>query len=139
MTVSIQTSRQITEAAKQSIDEGLGEFNRSAAPLEQVSTLYSVAHIGELTLGGILGRTWGKCAEIQILWVHPDYRHQGLGSRLMQDFESTAIREFNISTFYLETFTFQAPEFYQRLGYEVGFKISGFTPDIEKFLLIKQL
>ena len=39
----------------------------------------------------------------------------------------------------LETLSFQAPDFYRGLGYEVVHSVSGFPNDIEKFYFEKQL
>ena len=40
---------------------------------------------------------------------------------------------------YLDTFTFQAPDFYRRLGYTVATTIEGFPDGIIKFLMTKRL
>lgn len=56
--------------------------------------------------------------EIDILWVHKDYRKQGLGKRLLEEAEKIA--RTNKCTFIkLNTFSFQAPEFYEKYGYKV--------------------
>jgi GNAT superfamily N-acetyltransferase len=53
---------------------------------------------------------------MHLLWVAKPYRAQGVGSRLLSEAEATA-REKGRRGVYLDTFTFQAPEFYRRLGY----------------------
>ena len=40
---------------------------------------------------------------------------------------------------YLDTFTFQAPRLYQRLGFEIACSFEGFPDDIVKFVLRKQI
>ena len=40
---------------------------------------------------------------------------------------------------YLDTFTFQAPGFYEKLGYSVALVTRGFAEDIQKFTLHKSL
>ena len=40
---------------------------------------------------------------------------------------------------YLDTFSFQAPDFYRAIGYEVAYEIEGFPDNITKHLMIKHL
>ncbi len=40
---------------------------------------------------------------------------------------------------YLDTFTFQAPAFYLKLGYEVACELKGFPDDVSKFVMRKTL
>lgn len=40
---------------------------------------------------------------------------------------------------YLDTFSFQAPEFYRRCGYATALRIDGFADGIAKHLMVKRL
>lgn len=55
---------------------------------------------------------------IDILWVDERYRKHGLGSKLLEEIEKIA-KEQNCSLIHLDTFDFQAKDFYLRQGYEV--------------------
>ncbi len=91
---------------------------------------------GEL-VGGAVGRTWGTCCELQQLWVEPGQRRQGIGARLVREFEhQAAVR--GCRTFYLETFSFQAPRLYRTLGYEVRLELHGFAPGIVKYTMVRE-
>ena len=120
------------------VDAGLGEANRVAAPLHEVRPLSCVARLasGEI-IGGVIGRTWGRCCEVQQLWVHADHRRQGIGSRLMNDLHRRA-QERGCCTFYLETMSFQAPGLYRSLGYETRLEISGFSESITKHFMVRE-
>jgi ribosomal protein S18 acetylase RimI-like enzyme len=125
-------------AAARLIDEGLGEANDAAAPLQQVRRLACYAQTADgIVIGGAVGRTWGACCELQQLWVAPARRGSGIGSALVRRFEALAAAR-GCDTFYLETFSFQAPALYRGLGYEVAATIAGFAPGIEKHLMIKR-
>jgi GNAT superfamily N-acetyltransferase len=67
-------------------------------------------------VGGLSGRIWDGVLEISVLWVHEDFRGQGYGTRLMEVAEAEGIaRGCHLAA--LRTFSYQAPEFYRRLGY----------------------
>jgi GNAT superfamily N-acetyltransferase len=125
------------EAAR--VDAGLDAFNFAAAPLNDVRPLVALLRTADQHwVGGVVGRTWGECAEVQQLWVETAYRRQGWGTYLMNAFEEQA-RARGCRTVYLETFSFQAPDFYRALGYEVRLELSGFAPGIRKYILVREL
>jgi GNAT superfamily N-acetyltransferase len=119
------------------VDAGLGKANEYAAPFHEVQPLSAVARLptGEIA-GGIVGRTWGACCEIQQVWVHADHRRRGLGTRLIREFERRAESR-GCRKFYLETFSFQAPRLYLALGYTVGLAIAGFPETIVKYIMVR--
>ncbi len=121
------------------VGQGLGDFNEAAAPLHQVRPLACHARDAQGTvIGGALGRTWGACVELQQLWVGAAWRRQGLGARLVLRFEALAMQR-GCRLAYLDTFSFQAPSLYARLGYVKVSTIAGFAPGIEKYGMHKVL
>ena len=89
-------------------------------------------------IGGILGGTYWGWMYIDILWVQEDYRHNGIGSKLLTEAEKEAVRR-GCHHVHLDTMSWQAPDFYKKHGYEV----IGVLPDIpsgnQKYLLMKAL
>ena len=55
---------------------------------------------------------------IDILWIDEAYRKQGLGSKMLKEIECIALEE-GCHLIHLDTFDFQAKDFYIRHGYEV--------------------
>ena len=63
---------------------------------------------------------------------------RGLGTQLVQSFETHA-RKRRCTSFYLETFNFQAPELYQALGYAVAFENSVYPHGVIKYVMVKHV
>lgn len=121
------------------VDAGLGEFNDQAAPLHEVQPLSCFAHApSEQVVGGAVGRRWGSCCELQQLWVEPAQRRKGIGAQLIEAFEASA-RGHGCTSFYLETFSFQAPSLYISLGYKVAYEYAGYPRGIVKYYMVKQV
>src|SRR5438874_6943653 len=65
-------------------------------------------------VGGLLGATELSWLKIDILAVHAEYRRSGIGRRLMQLAEEEA-RSRGCRHVFLDTMSFQAPDFYRKL------------------------
>lgn len=89
-------------------------------------------------VAGISGWLWGECLEIDYLWVQEAVRGQGVGKQLVIALEEAAVVR-GCRQITLETFSFQAPEFYQKLGYNEFGVIDGFGNHFRKFYMQKRL
>lgn len=135
MALAFSTTDTPPEGKLLAVDTGLEQHNDAAAPLAEVRQLAAFATDETGTVvGGAVGRTWGQCCELLQLWVAPEHRSHGVGSRLLRDFEAHA-RTRGCSIFYLTTLSFQAPEFYARHGYAVLAQIAGYPNGIVKYLM----
>ncbi|WP_069768609.1 N-acetyltransferase [Streptomyces sp. LUP30] len=93
---------------------------------------------GELA-GGLVGHTWTAWLHVAQLWVDARHRGAGLGSRLLAEAERAARDERGCTRVRLETWDFQAPEFYRRHGYQVVCVIEDYPPGITEYTLTKRL
>jgi GNAT superfamily N-acetyltransferase len=75
---------------------------------------------------------------INWLWVADSYRKHGVGSQLMAGAEAAA-RDHGCRAAYLDTFTFQAPKFYERLGYREFGRLNDFPPGYARIWFTKAL
>jgi len=101
------------------IEAGLTAFNLLHAPPENDQPLLVVARAADnRVVGGAVGNTWWGWLRIDALWVDEAVRYQGLGTRLMRAAEAEALRR-ECHHVFLDTLSFQALPFYQKLGYTV--------------------
>ena len=139
MELTYDLDDRVTDADTSAIDAGLVSFNLKRGGIDEVRRLAVVARDSEgRPVAGSIGRTWGECYEIQVLWVRKDLRRAGVGSRLLEMSEAEAARR-GCTLVHLDTYDFQAPEFYRRHGYEEFHRIAGFPRGIERFYLSKRL
>jgi GNAT superfamily N-acetyltransferase len=89
-------------------------------------------------VAGISGWTWAHACEIRDLWVHPSLRGQGYGERLLTSAEQEA-RLHGCKVILLASYSFQAPEFYQKHGYELAWQLNDFPPGHRYSYLVKRL
>lgn len=78
-------------------------------------------------IAAVTGHTWGGTCYVSNLWVHADFRGEGHGRSLMAAVEASA-KNRGCAQILLSTHSFQAPKFYERLG----FKSQGFIPEYPK-------
>ncbi|MER6124036.1 GNAT family N-acetyltransferase [Streptomyces sp. NPDC001795] len=93
---------------------------------------------GEL-VGGLVGHTWTTWLHVTYLWVDDRHRGAGLGTRLLAEAERTAREGRGCTAARLETWDFQAPEFYKKQGYDVVCVIPDYPPGITEYTLTKRL
>lgn len=97
-----------------------------------------VRDAAQTIVAGIAGYTWARFCEIQFLWVHADLRGQGYGTRLLAQAEAEAeARGCGLIT--LGSYTFQAPAFYQRYGYQIVGRVPDCPPGHAHVYLMKIL
>lgn len=101
------------------IHQGLIAYNRRVLGDERYEPVRLTARDAEgQVVAGLLGELYFNWLYIAILWVREDLRGQGVGSRLMALAEEYAAAQ-GRSHVHVDTFDFQAPDFYRRLGYEL--------------------
>ena len=89
-------------------------------------------------LGGLLGNIWGGWLHVTHLWVAAPMRHRGNGTRLLRAAEEYAAERGCLAAT-LETASFEARPFYEKLGYEVFASLEDYPPGHTKYYLRKQL
>ncbi len=92
----------------------------------------------EETVGGVVGNAFGGWLYISVLWVEKSLRNKGYGTRLMNliELEATKIGCMNV---HLDTYSFEARPFYEKLGYEVFAMLDDCPKGHSKYFLKKEL
>ena len=88
-------------------------------------------------LGGLTGATYAGWLSVQYFWLSAPLRGGGIGAELIALAERKAV-ERGCHSAYLDTFGFQAPEFYARLGYQEFGRLP-YPPRGERIFLRKTL
>ena len=139
MTLSIELLQNPTLEDREAILAPLRAYNVAQAGDGKAQPLALMVRDdqGE-TLGGLYGRFFYQWLFIELLSVPEQGRGQGIGSRLMQMAEDLA-REKECVGIWLDTFDFQAPEFYKKLGYSELAQTADYPPGHKRFFFQTRL
>lgn len=140
MSVRIETTTNPTDEDYLGILTPLRAFNVSQAGdagAEKFALLIRDEHSDEV-LGGLYGSLLYRWMFIELLAVPEQARGQGLGSRLMAMAETLAYEK-NCVGIWLDTFDFQAPEFYRSLGFSEFGQVNDYPPGHRRYFFQKRL
>lgn len=102
----------------------------SGGPIEELC--FALHGPAEQLVGGIVGLIYASALFVQLLWIADDYQRRGHGTRLLTKIEEIAADKGCIQAV-AESFSFHAPAFYIKHGYnEVG-RVAGLGPDGRDF------
>ncbi|MEL1086376.1 MULTISPECIES: GNAT family N-acetyltransferase [Pseudomonas] len=139
MNLRIELTQNPTEEQRQAILQPLIEYNdaQTGGSKSEPFALMVKDQNGEI-LGGLYGRMIFRWMFIELLSVPEQGRGQGIGSKLMAQAEALA-REKNCYGLWLDTFDFQAPEFYRKLGFSQFGEIVDYPPGHKRHYFQKRL
>lgn len=117
--IRIVSDPHASEGLKQIVVDHLDTYNIALTGFHEYSPVnFFLRDQGDEVMGGLLAQIWGGVLYVRILWVSEALRGRGLGRRLMEAAEQRAV-ERGCRHVFLDTFSFQAPGFYEKLGYQV--------------------
>lgn len=89
-------------------------------------------------IAGMVAETFGNWLEIEYLYVQENLRGQGIGSNILNRAEKEA-RERKCKYSFVNTYQFQAPDFYKKHGYEEVFALKEYPYTGERYYYTKAL
>ena len=141
MGYEISFEESASEEELQVLSDGLMEYNRSRVGGRPKEPLTFFLRDGEgRIVGGVHGNYSSSSGWLYVaaLWVSEGARGGGHGWRLMERVEREAA-ERGCANSYLDTFSFQAPGFYRKLGYVVFGELEDFPEGHSRIFLRKRL
>ncbi|GLO63939.1 N-acetyltransferase [Vibrio sp. MACH09] len=138
MDISVTHSPKNEEIA--CIYDGLSEFNHKNIPqIEDNSFAIFVRDKTGNIVGGLTGAIYLTSVQIKYLWLSETLRNKGVGGELMHRVEQEC-RTRNIKNIAVNTYSFQAPLFYQSQGFkEIGRYEDYLDKGIDKIFYLKHL
>ena len=89
-------------------------------------------------IAGLVAETFGNWLEIEYLFVKEELRGQGIGSQLLQRAENEA-KNRNCRFAFVNTYQFQAPDFYLSHGYKEVFALQDYPYTGQRYYYQKDL
>ena len=89
-------------------------------------------------VGGVIGVVYWDWFSLDLMWMEKEYRGRGYGHRLLVQAEEEARKRGAVHV-HLDTFSFQAPGFYEKHGYEVFGELSDFPTGHQRYYMKKEL
>ena len=88
-------------------------------------------------VGGLFAWTTLNNLIFEYIWVDKNHRGKGLGTQLMEKMEGIAQERGCIAS-QAYAFSFQAPGFFEKMGYHIFGFSEGFPPPAKQFYIIKK-
>lgn len=121
------------------IGGGITNYNKQHAGDDKGKNLcFVIRGPAQDIIGGVIGSTYWNWLSVDLMWIEESYRGLGYGKRLLAKAEEEA-RKRGAKYAYLDTFSFQAPGFYENYGYEVFGELQNFPPGHQRYFMKKQL
>lgn len=128
-----------TDEEMKIVNAGLGNYVKAhtARYKPGIKILLIVKDKKDNLIGGLLAFTAIRNMVVEHLWLEEHYRGRGLGRKLLFEAERIA-KENNCIASQTWCLSFQAPEFFTKLGYDVFGVSDGYPDPIQEYYFIKK-
>lgn len=119
-----------TDDDLEEMKSGLRHFNSHFVPQQKLRALgIFVEDEHGQKQAGIVAETVGNWMYIQMLWVDESLRGKDVGTQLINEAEEEA-KQRGCRYSLVDTFSFQARPFYERMGYQLQMSLEDYIDDI---------
>jgi GNAT superfamily N-acetyltransferase len=114
------------------------DMRRQALPQGDFPLTIAISDADGKRCGGLSAETYYEWMRIKLVFVPQQLRGQGYGTRLLAMAEAEA-RRLHCTGIWLDTFSFQAPDFYAALGYRLFGSIADYPAQARRCFMEKRL
>ncbi|MEM7734809.1 MAG: GNAT family N-acetyltransferase [Deinococcota bacterium] len=137
--LELKTIFEPDQAVIDAVDNGLETYNFSKVGGWTCDHLAIIAEDNkEKIIGGLYGVIQWDWLEIELAWVDETYRSKGLGSKLVSEAEAAAVSK-GVQNVHLRTGSWQAVDFYKKLGYAVFGQLEDYPKGFTTYFMRKSL
>jgi GNAT superfamily N-acetyltransferase len=137
--MQLQVTERLTHQDLDEVRLGLNAFNSRFINIDELKAIgVFVTDTDGKKLAGLTGSTSGNWLRIDMLWVSDTLRGQGVGSKLILAAEEEA-RARGCCYAQVDTASFQARPFYEKLGYTLRFSLDNYPRHHQRHYLSKTL
>lgn len=137
MTIIYQSKNSDFSEEEKIVQDGLNQFAKDAINAKRGKAGVFAYQDNDL-VGGITATTTDSCLNIKLLWVDQNHRGKDIGGSLMKQLEQQAI-DAGCDRAFVDTLSYQAPDFYTKLGYTEVARITGFYEGQDRVFYRKEL
>ena len=123
---------------RKAVVKGIMDFNEKKTGLVPDYIWAFMRDKKNRVVGGVLAYTLGDWLHIELLWVDESFRNKGNGSKLLRMAEDEAVKR-GCKHVDLDTMSWQARPFYEKLGYTVFATFDNFPEGYRRHFLKKDL
>ena len=135
----LETTDNVEEQDCKVIYEGLLAYNLERLEDKNLQDigLYAKDENGTI-VAGLIGSTHGNWFFVKYLWVSEPLRGKSVGSSILRQAEEKA-KQRGCNYVFLDTFSFQAPDFYEKHGYQQVFVLEDYPLTGKRYYFTKRL
>jgi len=140
--VKIEITEKPDKSDLATISKGLQSYNKKMIGKQTDGEVLSFAVFARddngTIIGGIRAAAFWNWLTIELLWINEDNQGLGFGTQLMEQAENFAMKN-NYYLSLVETASFQARDFYEKLGYEVFAELDDYPKGYKNYYMKKKL
>jgi GNAT superfamily N-acetyltransferase len=137
MPIKMETANPASDADHDAIFRPLLAFNETRATADYEPFAIRLRDDAGDIVGGLFARRFYRWLFVELLFVPDAARRMGLGSTMLLQAEQYA-REKGCVGVWLDTFSFQAPNFYPKLGFTRFGALEDYPPGSTRFFFQKR-